>query len=93
MYDSIIAYNNPSYKDGGNVYGDVVVYGDTSMSNMTFTNNKGRFGGALVAITGYGSLTVKDSRFDQNEDYQGGAIFSDPKSLYVYDSNFTSNNA
>lgn len=93
MYNTIISNNNPSYNEGDNVYGAVTVYGYTNMNNMTFTNNKGLFGGAIASLTEYGPLVVKDSKFHQNEATLGGSIFSDLKSLYIYDSNFTSNKA
>ena len=92
--NSIVINNNPSYVDGDMVYGAVTVFGDVKVINVTFSNNKGRWGGA-IGSHGYsdGSLVITDSRFDENEAYQGGAVFAQLKNLIVENSNFTQNSA
>ncbi|WP_458404857.1 Ig-like domain repeat protein, partial [Methanobrevibacter sp.] len=80
------------------VFGAVVAGNVATVTDSTFTNNAGCWGGALAAA-GYidqahqGILTVTGSNFTNNNAYQGGAIFTQQSYLRLSDSEFTGNTA
>ena len=86
--------NGASYQNGDKVYGAVAVFTGATIENSVFTNNNGRWGGAIGSY-GYaeGTLIVTGSKFNNNKAYQGGAIFSQKRALTVEDSQFNANEA
>ena len=91
--DSIFKNNNPSYADGDMVYGALTAFQDVLLSNVNFTNNKGRWGGAVGAYGGNGALQVRNCRFEENEASKGGAIFIKIKYTVIDNCIFKSNSA
>ena len=86
--------NGASYVNGDKVYGAVAVFAAATISDCVFTNNAGRWGGAIGSY-GYstGTLTITGTKFNNNKAYNGGAVFSQKKALTVDTSEFIANEA
>ena len=87
--------NALSYTTGVQAYGAVTVMKGGVFDKCIFTNNAGRWGGAISGenTAAGNTITVNNSKFVNNHAYQGGAIFAQKLSLVVENCNFTSNNA
>ena len=93
--ENINFINNVS--DGAALHGH---QGSTiTVTNSTFDNNDGakisdkKYSAGAISLFAYGSLTVKDSVFTDNQGYGGGAIKVTSSDLIVEDSIFVGNDS
>ena len=86
--------NTTAVKNGGAIFIDTLGSsghpGRTLISNATFINSSGNFGGALLQLGG--DLTIKDSRFiNNNVSFDGGAIYASNVNANIYNISIISN--
>ena len=74
------------------VYGAVRTSTSASFDNCIFTDNYGRWGGAIGA-EGSGTITIKNSKFENNKARQGGAIDIEGYTLNIDNTEFIGNDA
>ena len=89
-----ILANTKAEKNGGGIYidmGNVARIFHTYITNSSFINCSGDFGGALVQLGG--NLTIENSAFSNNTaSYDGGAVFVSGTYLNLDNNAFDSNN-
>ena len=74
------------------VYGAVRTSTSASFDKCIFTDNYGRWGGAIGA-EGSGTITIKNSKFENNNARQGGAIDIEGYTLIIDNTEFIGNDA
>ncbi len=86
--------NNKASNCGGAIYNDYTSNkkGVLTLSGSTFTNNNAIYGGAIGAISNFGTLTVTATSFTSNIGKWGGAIYNDDL-LNIKNSTFIGNTA
>lgn len=90
--------NNKDYVNGEQSYGAVAVANNAIIEDSYFANNYARWGGAVTSV-GYldndnkGTLTIRNTKFENNKALMGGAVFSQVADLVVLGSEFNSNEA
>lgn len=70
-------------------------YCNVNIENTQFIKNTaGEYGTVFLgSYIGYSKFTIKKSKFDKNTAYEGAALVLSNGDLYIYDSDFTNNNA
>ena len=90
--DNVTVVDNlKDYVNGDVLNGAVVAMGKTTITNSNFTNNYGRYGGAITQTETDETLTVENTIFEDNYAIFGGAIYDSGAPLVVKDSKFYNN--
>ena len=80
--------------EGDKVYGAVTTSGETLIAGSYFADNGGCWGGAVSSIgpsTGFNNITIKETTFERNRAYQGGAIYIDKSFVDISNCAFKDN--